>query len=154
MEKEKKVENLYAKYIDPENYSQIVEDIKNAENHNQVVDIINKTFPGWILGWPERYSKDYPHFQNNWEFVCNKSGCKPLRVVIVDYIIFKNPNYKLLHMFSELLTLFGHSVRRKEEFIGCKICGNAIPSQQVYNQLVERKVTSIPRCWMIKCRTC
>ena len=93
-------------------------------------------------------------FQNNWNFVCKKAGCKPLSVIIVDTIEFKKPNYSLVRLFSELLTVFGHSVRRKEEFIGCKICGDAIPNQNVYNQLVERKVASIPSCWMIKCKNC
>tara|TARA_Y100000389_G_scaffold59633_1_gene55731 strand:+ start:174 stop:629 length:456 start_codon:yes stop_codon:yes gene_type:complete len=141
-------------FSDPENTPQIIEEIKNSETHDEVVDIINKTFPKWILGWPKRYSVDYPHFQNNWNFVCKKAECKPLSVIIVDTIEFKKPNYSLVRFFSELLTVFGHSVRRKEEFIGCKICGDAIPNQTVYNQLVERKVPNIPSCWMIKCKNC
>lgn len=140
-------------YRDPPNIDDIIENIKNAENHNEVVDIINKTFPGWILGWPKRYSIDYPHFQNNWEYICKKSGCNILSVIIVDYIVFKNPNFRLIQLFCELLTVFGHSVRRKEEFIGCKICGNAIPTQSVYNQLNERKIT-VPPIWMAKCLDC
>lgn len=142
------------KYTDPEDFEQVVEEVKNAETHDDVVKIINKTFPGWILGWPKRYSLDYPHFQNNWAFVCKKAGCTPLSVIIVDTIEFKKPNYKLVKLFSELLTVFGHSVRRKEEFIGCKMCGDAIPTELVYKQLVERKVSNIPSCWMIKCKNC
>lgn len=141
-------------YKDPQHFNDIVEELKNAENHDNVVNIITKTFPTWIIGWPKRYSVDYPHFKNNWDFVCKKAGCKPLSVIIVDKIEFGNPEYKLVKLFSELLTVFGHSVRRKEEFIGCKICGDAIPSQGIYQQLVERKVANIPSCWMIKCSGC
>ena len=146
--------NAKEKYTDPVNKDEIINDIKNAETHDDVVSIINKTFPEWILGWPKRYCVDYPHFTNNWEFVCKKAGCKPLSVIIVDLIEFNDPDYTLIKLFAELLTVFGHSVRRKEEFIGCKICGDAIPTQDVYNQLVERKVTNIPSCWMIKCFSC
>ncbi len=149
-----KEQKEHEKYTDPENFEQIVEEIKNAETHGELIEIIDKTFPGWILGWPKRYSVDYPHFQNNWEFVCKKSKCSPLSVIIVDTIEFKKSNYKLVRMFSELLTVFGHSVRRKEEFIGCKMCGDAIPTESVFRQLVERKVPNIPSCWMIKCRGC
>lgn len=155
MEEIKKLEEkTVVSYKDPQNFDDIVEEVKNAETHDDVVNIINKTFPTWILGWPKRYSVDYSHFQNNWAFVCKKAGCKPLSVIIVDKIEFNDPEYKLIKLFSELLTVFGHSVRRKEEFIGCKICGDAIPSQGVYRQLVERKVPNIPGCWMVKCRRC
>jgi hypothetical protein len=140
-------------FQDPENVDEIMEKMKNCENHDQVVNLINKTFPKWIMGWPNRYSLDFPHFQNNWEYVCKKSGTRTLSIVIVDTIVFNNPTYKLVKMFCEILTLFGHSVRRKSEFIGCKICGDAIPTQDVFTQLLERKITTLD-CWMIKCREC
>jgi hypothetical protein len=153
MEKEQKGSSVTS-YVNPENYNEVVEEIKNAEKHDQVIEIINKTFPRWILGWPKRYCQDYPHFQNNWEFVCKKTGCSSLSVIIVDYVDFKSPQYKLIRMFCELLTLFGHSVRRKEEFIGCKVCGDAIPTQKVYKQLLERKVLNIPKVWSLRCKNC
>lgn len=156
-EKSENVENVEnvenCKYRDPDNMEEIIERVKNTEKHNDVVDIINKVFPGWILGWPKKYSKDYIHFQNNWEFVCKKTNSSPLRVVIVDKIVFDDPNYKLVRMFCELLTLCGHSVRRKEEFIGCKVCGDAIPTHEIYKQLVDRKI-NVPSFWNLKCVDC
>lgn len=148
-----KVEEKTLHYQDPENSDEIVGKIEKAETHDGVVKIINETFPTWILGWPRRYSTDYPHFQNNWEYVCKKSECSTLSVIIVDKIVFNDPKYKLVRLFCELLTVFGHSVRRKDEFIGCKVCGNAIPSEYVYKQLVERKIPT-PSCWMVKCTSC
>ena len=140
-------------FEDPENVEEIINKVKECETHDEVVKLINETFPGWILGWSKKYSVDYQHFQNNWEFVCKKSGCKPLNVIIVDAIVFNDPKYTLVKLFSELLTVFGHSVRRKEEFIECKICGEALPTQEVFNHLVERMMTKLD-CWMIKCRNC
>ena len=140
-------------FEDPENVEEIINKVKECETHDEVVKLINETFPGWILGWSKKYSVDYQHFQNNWEFVCKKSGCKPLNVIIVDTIVFNDPKYTLVKLFSELLTVFGHSVRRKEEFIECKICGEALPTQEVFNHLVERMMTKLD-CWMIKCRNC
>ena len=141
------------KFQDPENVDEIVEQVKNCSTHDDIVTLINKTFPGWIMGWPKRYCVDYPHFQNNWEFVCKKSNCNPLSVIIVDTIVFDNPNFKLVRLFCELLTVFGHSVRRKDEFIGCKLCGNAIPVERIYYELIQRKV-DVPNCWMVKCKDC
>ena len=140
-------------YLDPLNMEDIIVSIKNAEKHYEVIDIINSTFPSWILGCPKKYSKDYKHFQNNWQFVCNKSGCQPLNIVIVDMIEFNDKNYTLIKLFAEILTVFGHSVRRKEEFIECKACGDAIPTQLVYNQLVERKI-DVPVFWSARCKDC
>ena len=71
----------------------------------------------------------------------------------MDKIIFNDPNYSLIRLFCELLTVFGHSVRRKEEFIQCNECGSVIPTQMVYNQLVERKI-DVPPVWSVKCKNC
>lgn len=147
----KKSDNL--SYKDPDNYVDIMEDIKECKTYKDCVDFINKVFPKWILGWPKRYCEDYPHFQDNWEIVCEQSKCKPASIVIVDYINFDKDNYKVLNMFCELLTMFGHSVRRKEEFIGCKVCGDAIPNKDVYNKVVTNKIAA-PNCWSLKCTKC
>jgi hypothetical protein len=143
------------KYRDPspEETKKIVGQIKNAEMHDDVVNIMNTTFPTWFLGWPKKYCVDYPHMQSNWKFTCKKSKCNTLSVVIVDKIVFNDPDYSLIKLFAELLTVFGHSVRRKEEFIGCVRCGDAIPTQMVYNQLKERSL-SVPSHWMTQCIKC
>lgn len=142
-----------SEYKDPENVEEIITELKECKNHEDVVNIINKTFPNWIIGWPKRYCTDYPHFQNNWKFICNKTNSTPLSVIIVDNVVFEDNNFRLLRMFSELLTIFGHSIRRNTEFIGCKICGDAIPNKDIYNQLVERCI-QVPSCWMKKCTHC
>jgi hypothetical protein len=141
-------------YTDPENIDSIVESIKNSSNHTECVDLINKTFPGWIVGWPKKFCVDYPQFRNNWEFVCKKIGCNPLCVVIVDFVPSEDgKNYTLLKMFTELLTIFGHSVRRNNEFVGCAVCGDAIPSDAIYADLKARKM-QCPKFWTIRCSTC
>ena len=140
-------------YKDPENIKEILEQVKNTEKHNDIVKLIDNIFPGWILGWCEKYSSDYSHFQNNWRFVCKKMALSPLKVVIVDKIVFDNAEYSLIRVFCELLTLCGHSVRRKEEFIGCKVCGDAIPTELIYKQLIERQI-NVPGFWNIKCVNC
>jgi hypothetical protein len=140
-------------YVDPPQKNKIIEEVKKAENHDEIIKIINRVFPTWILGWPKSYSNDYPHFQNNWEYVCKKTNSKTLSVIIVDQITFNHPKFSLLQLFAELLTVFGHSVRRKEEFIECNKCRCAIPTIKVYNQLVERKIQS-PSKWMNHCTKC
>lgn len=141
------------KYKDPSNVDEIIESLKNAETHKDVVNIINTTFPDWILGWPKRYCIDYPSLKNNWEFICKESNTKPLSVIIVDHLEFKSQDHKLLKVFAEILTVFGHSVRRKEEFIECKYCGDAIPNKNVWKQFKDRKI-QCPGFWSLKCQGC
>ena len=140
-------------YLDPSNTNEILEELKNAENHNQVIDLIQTTFPTWMIGYPKKYCSDYPHLQKNWKYVLKSSGKSPLNVIIVDFLDFENPKYTLTKVFAELLSLFGHSVRRKEEFIGCNVCGDAIPNNNIYNQLKERGLT-VPGVWSTKCSSC
>ena len=140
-------------YQDPENKGEIFIELKNAETHDNVIKIINKTFPKWIIGWPKKYCIDYPSFQNNWEYVCKKTNTRPLSIIIVDEVDFKSSNHELIRAFAELLTLFGHSVRRKTDFVACKMCGNAIPNEKLFNELVSRKIKT-PKYWMLRCSTC
>lgn len=142
------------KYINPDNYKDIIEEIKQAEMHNDVIRIINKTFPDWIKGWPDKYCEDYPQFKINWEYVCSKSKSKPLSVIIVDFIDNNNdPKFSLVKMFIELLTIFGHSIKRKEEFIGCKYCGSVIPNKKIFEELKKLKFET-PDVWSSICSKC
>jgi hypothetical protein len=142
-----------SKYINPPNTQEIIDNLKNAETHTEIVDIIHETFPTWILGWPKNYSSDYPEFTQNWKNVCKKTKSEPLCIIIVDKISFNDPNYSLLQMFAELLTVFGHSVRNKDDFFECKYCCDILPVQSIYNKLKENKI-KVPKIWSMKCSGC
>ena len=101
----------------------------------------------------EKYSIDYPHFTKNWENVCNTIKCKPLDIIIIDEIIFNDKDYSIVQMFSELLTVFGHSVRRKEEFFECKFCSSILPNKNVYDKLKNANIKT-PPYWSMKCNNC
>jgi hypothetical protein len=147
------IENKEPDYTDPTDTKKLIDKLKECEMHDDVVDFIKEVFPTWILGWPKRYSLDYPLFKKNWEETCKKTQSRTLSVIIVDKIIFNDPKYTLLNTFADLLTLFGHSVRCKDEFIGCKLCGDAIPNETVFQRLFNAGQTDLP-CWMVKCRNC
>jgi hypothetical protein len=146
-------ENKESGYKNPDNSEKLIERLKECEMHDDVVNLIKEVFPTWILGWPKRYCVDYPNYEKSWQQTCKKTGSKTLSFIIVDKVVFNDVNYSLLNTFADLLTLFGHSVRCKEEFIGCKICGDAIPNESVFYKLFNAGQTDLP-CWMIKCRNC
>ena len=140
-------------YINPENTNDIIDKLKNLETHTEVVNLINDIFPTWIIGWPEKYSDDYPQFTKTWEIICKQNNCKPLCIIIVDKIIFNDKDYSLIQLFAEILTVFGHSVKRKEEFINCKFCTKLLPTLNVYNKLQENNI-KVPTNWGMKCLNC
>jgi hypothetical protein len=145
-------------YSDPENYQTIIEELKNCEKHNDVLKLIDTVYPLWIVKWCPKFSDDYPSFTHNWNFISKKIGTKPLNVILVDYIHTDNTDknvytYKLLGFFCEILTAFGHCVRRKEEFTECTKCKSAVPSFIIYEQLKERHI-EIPKKWSFKCSIC
>ena len=137
----------------PEATETITNALKEAETHDEVIKIINDTFPTWIIGCSKKYSIDYPHFTKNWENVCNNIKCKPLDIIIIDEIIFNDKDYSIVQMFSELLTVFGHSVRRKEEFFECKFCSSILPNKNVYDKLKNANIKT-PPYWSMKCNNC
>ena len=145
------------KYKNPYNSESILTFIKEAKTHDEVIKIINNVFPSWIIGCSKQYSVDYPHFTRNWESVCTKippaGSCKPLDIIIIDELVFNDKDWSLIQMFSELLTMFGHSVRRKEEFFECKFCGNILPTEIVYKKLKNAGVP-VPLFWSMKCKNC
>ena len=142
-----------SKYTNPDNVDEIMNELKNAKVHGEVVKIMNKTFPGWIIGWPKKFSDDYPIFSEHWNKICSDLKVQPLCILIVDHIAFADNDYTLLSSFCELLTLFGHCVRRKEEFFECKLCGSVLPNQSVYEKLKKDGV-KVPEVWMMRCSTC
>ena len=148
-------------FTDPPNKDEVIEALKNAPTHKDVVDIIKTTFPDWIMGWPNQYCVDYPHLKNNWEYMCQKIKCDPLCVIIVREVApglteGEAPeigNMHLIRMFTELLTIFGHSVRRCTEFVSCPLCGDAIPVKPIYDEFKARKI-DCPGIWSGRCSTC
>lgn len=139
-------------YKDPHNIDNIISKILNTEKHNDIRNIIEETFPSWILGSTDSYCLDYPHLQKNWDHVCDKINTKKTQIVIVDYIN-SDEDHKLIPIFCELMTRFGYCVRRKEEYIGCCNCGKAIPMIEIWKQMKLNGIKT-PENWSKKCSNC
>lgn len=143
----------YSEYKNPENMVEIQNSLLEAKNHGEVKNIIMETFPEWMLGIISNYCSDYPTFQSNWVTVCDKIGVKPTEIIIVDYFDHNNDDYKLLTYFCEIMTTGGYSVRRKEEFIACSKCGDAIPVLEIWRKMKSVGIQT-PLSWSKKCTTC
>lgn len=140
-------------YLDPDNVMSIKEEIKNAPNLGSLKAIVDRVYPNWIKGVMTDYSNDYPELKKNWYEVCEKNNTSPKQIMLVDFISF-DPQYSLISIFSEILTLSGFCVRSKQEIFPCMICEKAIPQVHIYNLLQKNGNSKIPRVWRTSCEDC
>jgi len=143
-------------YKDPENVLEIMERLKTLPTLKEVKELIDEVFPTWFISVLPRYSKDYEGFQINWVNVSNMANVRTAQIVIVDDMVF-DESHNLIRTFAELLTRSGFSVRRKEEFIPCEKCGNALPTREmyeVYKKVQEESRIELPENWSNKCKNC
>ena len=140
------------KYVDPENFSEIMDQIKTLPTLGDVIKLSFETYPTWIVDYIDDYSADYPHLKENWQTICTAKGVSPLKIILVDEIAFDD-DHKLIKIFCEILTLLGFSVRRSVELTKCPVCECAIPILQIYKAL-KRENKSVPEKWSSKCTNC
>jgi hypothetical protein len=147
--------NMNIKYKDPDNVDVVMEQIRRAPTIGDVKEIADKIFPKWIVAVAPDYCPDYSEFLKTWDFLCSRLACKKQCVLIVEYLIFEDPNndYTLIRHLGELLTRAGYSVRRQEEFVGCTECHKAIVSPILY-EILKKQQIPVPEIWTQKCSNC
>jgi len=139
-------------FHNPPDAKEILTTLNNCENSEQAEEVISTTFPNWITMSFSKYSQDYPHLQNNWEFLCGKIGVSTQKIIIVKDITFDD-NHTLLMQFCEYMTKHGYCVRREGEFFPCSVCGTALPCKEIYDNFKARKI-NIPETFQTKCLNC
>lgn len=139
-------------YEDPENKQEIIDGIKNLTTSDELQAYIQTTYPGWLSCSFTKYSKDYPFLEKNWEILCNELKVAKRKIVLVSNITF-DEKHTVLSFFCEYLTKLGYVVRRQHEFIGCQICGSAIPAEGLWGFMREKHLP-VPENWANKCSSC
>jgi hypothetical protein len=145
-------EYINNKYINPENANDIIEEITKITDHDEIHNLIIKTFPDWILYSTSSYSEDYKYLHTNWVKVCEMTKMIPRHILLVDFISFE-PEFAMLSAFCNIMTSFGYCVRRKEEFGACSVCNKAIPNKILWQQMINNKMP-VPEQWSNTCTTC
>jgi hypothetical protein len=140
-------------FLDPPDTHQILASLSTLETCKDIVDLINRVFPNWIVGSIKDYSKDYSYLSRNWKAVCKKAkNVKQTEIIVVSYMIF-DKEHVAIAMFAEMLTASGYCVRRVEEIGTCEICSLGIPSRNMWTLLKENKM-HVPKIWSPKCSNC
>ena len=114
------------------------EEFKNL-NHEQIIEKINNKFPNWIEDICDNYRSDYPHLISNWNVICEKLDTKCAKILLVSNLPHpneKNINKELLQ-YSDMLIKLGYVVRRSTEFNKCENTNNIIPTEDLYNYMIN-----------------
>jgi len=107
--------------------------------HEQIIDKINKKFPNWIEDICDNYRSDYPHLISNWYAICDKLETKRAKILLVKNLPHpneKNINKEILQ-YSDILIKLGYVVRRSNEFIKCNNTNSIIPTEDLYNYMIN-----------------
>lgn len=140
-------------YKDPENIDSLLEQMKKIETFDGIIKLTKNTFPTWILGFIDEFSDDYPHIQKGWVNTCKKIGLKRNKIVIVDDIVF-DKNHTFILALAECFTRAGFMVRRKSEYVLCKVCKKAVPSYSSWEVMRDNSIPNIPTTWNDTCSQC
>ena len=128
-----------------------MEEIKTCRTLLDVKNLMEKTVPGWCLGFSEKFSDDYPDLTKNWEKVCSKIGTRKAQIMLVKYIEEGREDPE--NIFTECFSKAGFCVRRATEFRACPECGAIVPTKIMHDLMKKNKI-SCPKIWSEKCSLC
>jgi hypothetical protein len=121
---------------------------------DELLRIIMNEFPDYIEAVAYRYCKNYSELTWSWIYICRVSGFIPSRVVIVSSKELE-VDRNLLNFLLTALYRAGCFVKLDVFFSLCPSCFQvAVPSELMYNMMVERRVRSLPPVWTSTCKDC
>ena len=143
------------KDISEEHVLEVENKLKNAPTMKEIWNIINETFPNWVINISDCYSEDYIHLQQNFNYLKKNNKYKHIVILCVDKII-QDSEHKILSMFYNLLLEIGYVIRVKEDIVFCTVCNRAIPSEKVFYEMkkIDDIKDKIPEEWLNKCSKC
>nr|QBK85313.1 MAG: hypothetical protein LCIVAC01_01220 [Iridovirus LCIVAC01] len=149
----------YTKYQDPENSSELIEQLRKLPAGEELINSINSVYPSWIVQIIDNYSRDYPHLIKNWDTICKLTYSQPEKILLVDTLWYdaiavnRKCKYELLKTACDILTKKGYCVRRQGEFVACEKCGKALVSFGLFVVMKEKNLP-VPETWAETCSEC
>ena len=142
-----------SKYLDPDNVKEIRAELRLCPNMGEVMKLINRVFPDWVVAFFNGFCAGYPHLTNNWHILCSRIGVKPAQVLIVRELNFDD-NHTLLKEFCECLTQAGFAVKQMVDYLPCSKCENiAVPTPPIHETMKEKGI-KVPDINIRTCMAC
>ena len=128
-----------------------VEDLRCLPDLKLVLEFLEKHLNGWIVGFSNRFSDDYPHLTCTWVETCKSLRCNPTQIMLVSYIPHKDDATRVfLNSVCDIFSQSGFSIRRYTEFAPCSVCKSLIPTKKSFSKLAVKP----PFAWRNTCRDC
>ena len=139
-------------FLDTEKRREILQKITEKKTAQEVEQLLEEYYPGWLVFSLDKYSDDYPHLAKNWKVMCQSLRVPTQKIVLVADIKF-DEEHSIINAVSEFMTKNGYCVRRAGEFIACPTCEAAIPCEQIWFLLKDKRFP-VPNSWQNKCSGC
>lgn len=141
-------------YMDRSNeeVEEVMNKVKDCKNIGEVISLIQKVYPNWIIKTYKKYSDDYPSLTANWHEICKTTNIQPACIIKIDS--FKiDEKHKLTSFFCELFTKAGFCVRTKRDIFGCYKCDDVLPQSHLHD-LLKSQNKIVPKYWSVVCKKC
>lgn len=139
-------------FSDTEEREKLLVELADMKDSSECYELIRQYYPGWMLGFFDQYSSDYPSLTTNWKTICTRLKVVPQKILIASSLSFDD-NHKIQQKVCDFLMKYGYVIRREGEFIGCSVCGLAIPCIELWGNLKHRGIPC-PEVWNTKCTGC
>lgn len=122
--------------------------LQNAEQHDEIIKLINTLLPEWIVHITDEYAPEYKQLSKTWEELCNKLKVQKQYICIVKYLPLdvKELNDQYINAIADILVSKGYLLRRESELIICKNTGKAMLSKKMYEHF-KRHNAFLPKKW-------
>ena len=117
-----------------------VKDFTHIKDPVEQLEFVRNFLPNWITNVIDNYSDDYNYLIQNWKLICNGMNVSPQKILLVNHLPTNkdDKDFLKINFISDLLTRNGYIIRRNNEFISCRNCLKAIPSESLYNMIREK----------------
>jgi len=134
---------------EPLNYKQLLTEFSQL-NNEQKVAFLNQHCPELIVASGTKFHPQYKHLTDNWNYVCQKLGCQPAKILLLSKYP-ENSDNQFLYYICEMLTNSGFCVRKSEHYGRCLNCGVICPTETTHNIMAIKVL--LPR-WRDKSPCC
>lgn len=144
---------LKEKFSDSNRFVNLLEEFNSMTDEYDILCFIENVFENWLVDVIDGYSSDYKRLDDNWGMLCKQMNVRKRKIILVSELNF-NDDFKILKLVCERITTMGFLIRRYCEFVKCKKCKMAIPSEELYNRMKSVNANISPSCWSNNCTRC
>lgn len=128
-------------------------DLRELKTLEDVKNYTKQNYPGWIKGFADRYSDDYPHLTCTWVEMAKMMNAEPTQIMLVAHMPHPGRDKESSSVLIAICDIFSRSgfmLRRADLFQTCPVCTAILPTNDAFGRLTVKP----PFEWSSFCRLC